>query len=316
MRTRFATAIFFGLAFLAGVLLGTFVQRAVGLGNLLRAAGVAYPTRTSAPAPAAPPTPTPLPVIPTAYRGDLALFILAGQSNMSGRAPVPPGEEVEPRAFMFGNDYRWDQATEPLDRAIGQVDPVARDGDAGFGPSVAFARASLAYRPQTAIGLIPCARGASSISEWQRDLSDQTLYGACLKRARAASPLGQLAGVLFFQGEQDAVDATRYPKYHPLPGQWSQLFAAFVHDFRADLGAPDLPVVFAQLGPTPQGDDFPNWELVKQQQRSTQFPYSAMIVTDDLQYFDGLHFTVDSYRIIGSRFAQAYWDLVEQGFAR
>ena len=45
----------------------------------------------------------------------LKVFILAGQSNMSGHDDlsdsVPSGH---PRAFVFGNDYRWRQATEPL----------------------------------------------------------------------------------------------------------------------------------------------------------------------------------------------------------
>jgi hypothetical protein len=43
---------------------------------------------------------------------------------------------------------------------------------------------------------------------------------------------------------------------------------------------------------------------------AVNLPGTAMIVTDDLDYFDGLHFTVESYKVIGRRFADAYWGLV------
>jgi lysophospholipase L1-like esterase len=84
-----------------------------------------------------------------------------------------------------------------------------------------------------------------------------------------------------------------------------------VTDFRNDLGEPDLPVVFAQIGATWSPEAFPNWEVVKAQQASIRLPMSAMIVTDDLPLLDGLHFTTDSYRLIGRRFADAYWELVK-----
>ena len=38
---------------------------------------------------------------------------------------------------------------------------------------------------------------------------------------------------------------------------------------------------------------------------------TAMITTDDLPLLDGVHFTAESYRTIGERFAKAYWDLLQ-----
>jgi hypothetical protein len=311
MRVKATTMIAMGLMLLSGILFGMLVQRSVGLGNIIRAVGFNYPTRT-------PETevilrsPALLPGIPQEHQGNLALFILAGQSNMSGYAPLPGGHTGDPRAFMFGNNYRWDLAKEPVDSAEGQVDPVSYD-NAGFGPSLAFALASLELQPDTPVGLIPCAKGASSIAEWQRNVSDQSLYGSCLKRARAASPMGYLAGILFFQGEQDAINIYLTSNTDIHPEIWSQMFSTFVEDLRADLEEPDLPVVYAQLGAKPEGVAFPNWDVVKQQQLAVDLPGSAMIVTDDLEYFDGLHFTAESYREIGKRFADAYWQLVLEG---
>jgi hypothetical protein len=124
--------------------------------------------------------------------------------------------------------------------------------------------------------------------------------------------MGKISGILFFQGETDAADPIQYPDPPPHPSEWSEFFTAFITDFRKDLHEPDLPVVFAQIGSIWSPEGFPNWDVVKEQQASTRLPMSAMITTDDLVLMDGLHFTTDSYRIIGNRFAEAYWSLVDQ----
>lgn len=289
---------------------GALVQRSIGVGNLLREVGVAYPTRT-------PPPPTPIPApalsadnIAKIHQGSLALFILAGQSNMSGVGPVPanaPGPSSQ--IYLFGNDYRWRIAEEPLDAPTNQVDEVSLDRFAGYGSGLAFANALLADNPDLVIGLIPCAKWSSTISEWRRDLSDNALYGSCIKRAQAASTMGDLAGILFFQGESDTVDPARFPKFDPQPDQWASLFAELVADFRTDLGQPDLPVVFAQIGTYQSPDTVPHWTTVQEQQASISLPMVAMITTDDLALQDEVHFTADSYTIIGARFAEAYQKL-------
>ena len=308
MKPRISShVIFFAVLFLAGIMAGVIVQKYFGLGNILRAVGIPYPTAGA-----------PLPVnvlpaeIPKEYQGEMRLFILAGQSNMVGWAPIPEGEKTDPRIYVFGKDYRWRIANHPIEDAFNQVDKVSENRLAGFGPAVDFAFASLERNPEIVIGLIPCAKNSSGIIQWQRDLSDQSLYGSCLKRIRAASPMGKISGILFFQGETDAADPIQNPDPPPHSSDWSELFTAFITDFRNDLGEPELPVVFAQIGSTWSPEAFPNWDVVKEQQAFIQLPMSAMIITDDLQLQDGLHFTTDSYRIIGRRFADAYWVLMEQ----
>ena len=291
-----------------GILSGIIVQKYLGLGNVLRFAGVPYPTRTS---PVGTSTPA-IDEIPQAYRGRMQLFILAGQSNMVGWAPIPDGEPTDPRIFMFGKDYRWRIASHPIEDATDQVDMIAENRLASFGPAMDFAFASLERHPDLIIGLIPCAKNSSGIIQWERDLSDQTLYGSCLKRALAASSMGEMAGILFFQGETDAVDPFQYPDPPPHPSEWAELFTAFANGMRDDLNQPNLPIVFAQIGSTWAPEAYPNWNLVMEQQASLQLPGSAMITTADLPLHDGIHYTTDSYRIIGRRFAEAYWDLVEQ----
>jgi hypothetical protein len=46
-------------------------------------------------------------IIPEAFRGKMQLFLLAGQSNMSGRGRLPDEKpEPNPKIFVFGNDYQ------------------------------------------------------------------------------------------------------------------------------------------------------------------------------------------------------------------
>lgn len=309
MKSRIVVQlILYGILLLVGAMAGAVTQKYLGMGNILRAMGVPYPT-TGAPIPS---NRLAAIEIPEAHRGKMHLFILAGQSNMVGWAPVPEEEAMDPRIYVFSNDYHWRIASEPVDSAYNQVDPVSLDQLAFFGPSMAFAFASLELHPDIVIGLIPCAKNSSGIIQWQRDLSDQTLYGSCLKRARAASPMGKISGILFFQGETDAADPIQYPNPPPHSSGWSELFTAFITDFRNDLDEPDLPVVFAQIGSNWSPEAFPNWDVVREQQVSIKLPGTTMIITDDLPLMDGLHFTTDSYRIIGNRFAEAYWSLVQQ----
>jgi hypothetical protein len=289
------------VVFAAGAFVGAVLQKSYGIGNLLRAAGIPYPS-SAPPVPAGPANIE----IPPEDQGRLSLFVLAGQSNMSGWAAVPLNQATDPRIYLFGNDYRWREAVEPIDDAYLQVDKVSEDRAAGMGPALAFATALVQHDPQLAIGIIPCARSASGIIEWQRNLSDRSLYGSCLKRARAASPMGEIASILFFQGENDA---ELNPKVRPRPAEWARLFSRLVAEWRHDLADSNLPVVFAQLGAIESSIAYPNLELVKAQQRSIDLPHVSMITTDDLPLLDGVHFTADSYRTIGERFAQAYREL-------
>lgn len=243
--------------------------------------------------------------VPAVHQGRLALYVLAGQSNMSGRAEVPAAQAAAPRVYVFGNDYRWRPGMEPVDAPEGQVDVVSLDTKAGYGPALAFARAMTEADPETAVGLIPCAKGATIIEEWQRSPSDATLYGSCLKRIRAAEPMGTLAGLLFFQGESDTHRGAEYHGVPRRPHRWREKFERYVNDVRRDLGRPDLPVVFAQIGVHASPERYVNWEAVQQQQAAVDLPRTRMITTDDLTLRDRVHYDAASYDTVGRRFAEA-----------
>jgi hypothetical protein len=248
--------------------------------------------------------------IPDEYIGKLSLFILAGQSNMSGRGEMPSEPlPVNPRVFVFGNDYRWHYGIEPMDAPQGQVDLVSRDGHARYSIATSFANTLLEKDSTLIIGFIPCARGATSIEKWQRNLSDNSLYGSCLKRTRAASTMGHIEGILFWQGEADALNPKAYPERKPSPFQWTEKFTRFVSDMRNDLGLPALPVVYAQLSHHNNPDKYIYWEKVKDQQAQVALPNTKMVVTPELELSDYVHFTKEGYDTFGKIFAEAFWEL-------
>lgn len=260
--------------------------------------------------------PFPSITVPPAVRGKMKLFVLAGQSNMSGLGKEPSTFGPHPQIFLFGNDYEWHQAVEPLDNPAGQVDLIAHDSDVGVGPGLAFAHTLLQHNQDAVIGLIPCTRGGSPIDLWRPASGDDMLYGSCLKRVRAALPMGQVAGLIFFQGESDAVVPERNSGLRLSPHDWAEQFAAFVTAWRNDLDMDNLPVVFAQIGSTTDHDLYSNWAVVQAEQASVELPGVMMIKTQDAPLQDYVHYTTGGYELIGRRFAEAYHSLVVSGALR
>jgi hypothetical protein len=117
--------------------------------------------------------------VPDEFIGKMSLFILAGQSNMSGRGEMPnQPQNIDRRVFVFGNDYKWHHAREPIDTPHNQVDLVSADSGAGYSLATFFANALFEKDTSLIIGFIPCAKGGTSIKKWQRDLSENSLYGS------------------------------------------------------------------------------------------------------------------------------------------
>jgi hypothetical protein len=319
LATRYASGLSRALwllpGLIAGFALGVAFQRSVGFRAMLPASAIAllegetaaggHDTREAAGA--------------DALYGKLSLIVLAGQSNMSGRGELPPSQASHPSVVMFGNDYRWRPAIEPVDDAARQVDVISLDGPGdppGLGPALSFGVTLVKHRPSLSVGLIPCAKGNTTIGEWQRNASDRTLYGSCLKRVRAASVVGQVAGMLFLQGESDALTPSAHSRRVLATDDYAARFSEVVTSFRHDTSAPRLPVVFAQIGRQDAPEAYRNWELIRQQQATVRLPCTTMIRTDDLPLGDAVHFNTDAYREIGRRFAAAYLSLTGDAACR
>lgn len=235
-------------------------------------------------------------------------FLLAGQSNMVGLAKPIPVETPDSNVVALNPDNTWTPATDPLYQ-VGGVDPLFQaNHDGGVGPAIAFGDAVAAATGRQ-VRLIQCAASGTGIQEWlpgyvPNGASDPPEYDPCIARVQSLNTT--IDGVIFYQGETDAI----LPEWS---AAWASRFATFVTDIRRDLGA-TVPIVFAQIG---SGDGLGHgtsacaglcsWDTVVAQQASVALPGVTMIQTSDLLAGpDHVHLTVDSYRVVGARFAQAW----------
>ena len=151
------------------------------------------------------------------------------------------------------------------------------------------------------IGLIPAAHGGTSMQQWdpaRKGQGDHSLYGATLERVRAVG--GKVAGILWYQGESDAnpADAALY----------EARMTALVQSFRADLGQPDLPFYYVQLGAfvtDPDPELVSGWNSVRESQRTWQetLPSLGMVSAVDCGLDDGIHIDTPGLKMLGHRLA-------------
>ncbi|MFA5326516.1 MAG: sialate O-acetylesterase [Prolixibacteraceae bacterium] len=236
------------------------------------------------------------------------VFIMAGQSNMAGRALVEPQDTIpNPRVISINKDNRWVYAKEPLHF----YQPKLTGLDCGM----SFAKDLLPHlNKNTVIVLLPCAVGGSSISYW---LNDSTFNGIHLKsnfkeKVDLAKKIGVIKGILWHQGESDAFE-DKIPVYGE---KLKELFAFF----RSYTGNENLPILLGELGTYPVGEKMKqNWpkitEIIRQEAGSDK--YCALVHTGDLKpKEDFIHFDSPSQRILGKRYTEAYLKLTDKGANR
>ena len=234
----------------------------------------------------------------------LYLIALMGQSNMEGRgelSELPAGFPANPtKLWNFTNAYKWEPAKEPIDSPEGQVDVVSIGRRGGVGPSLALADAFVSAHPATSVGLIPCARGATKISEWLKTQTGDprsTLYGSCMNRMKTVSPAnGTVRAVIFWQGGSDA-------KTQEDALSWKDRFTTFVAELRVDLGNPNLPIIMVMLGDADAkvAKKYPYWQVVRAQQHAVNIPGVTKIEANGYERkADGIHFTTKSQLAFGA----------------
>ncbi len=238
------------------------------------------------------------------------VFVIAGQSNASGHgASLESSESPDPRVTMFGNDYQWTVAREPVDSAAGQVDDVSNDAayiNDKVGHSFALRAAKgLVGSGVKQVKLIPCAKGGSSIADWRMrpdPLDRSTLFGSMNTRVRQGAPEG-LTALWWHQGESEADGGL---------DSYTSNQAQLVREFRGSL-SPSLPIVYAQLAKI--GDNKPSSIhapiMEAQRQLETGSGYDCelaryhMVTTFDLPLVDAYHLAAEGQKELGRRFELA-----------
>jgi hypothetical protein len=146
------------------------------------------------------------------------------------------------------------------------------------------------------------------MTQWVPSYAKVDLYGSMLMRARQASQFGTIKGLLWYQGESESWDRNNIIYY-------SQRVHTLWQAIRADLGLPDLPIVFVKLGPKPDSR-WTDWDDLKAWQQSiadTQPPNVAMADASDLHALpapQNNHLDFNSQVILGGRLADAMYQIM------
>ncbi|EFJ11760.1 hypothetical protein SELMODRAFT_122285 [Selaginella moellendorffii] len=228
----------------------------------------------------------------------LDVVILSGQSNMAGRGGVHavgqrrewdgfvPQESWAPNGTIkrLNVDLEWEDAAEPLHRDIdtGKV--------CGIGPGLTFGAALINQQRSRFLGLVPCAKGATSITEWTKG---SFLYERMIKRAKEAIRKGGvLRALLWYQGETDTLS-------EHLARNYKRALEAFIGNVRSDLGWDQLPFI--------QVSGSLDFVLVRQAQQQIHIANVFYVDAHGLALQeDGVHLTTASQVELGKKLAQSF----------
>jgi len=157
-------------------------------------------------------------------------FLLIGQSNAAGRgypSEVAPLENLEKRIKVQRNG-RWLPMYRPVnpDRAT-----------SGVCLAESFAKEYAIAHSDVEVGIIPCADGGTSLSQW---MPGEALFENAVNNARLAMRTSVIKAILWHQGEGDCSpdDVLMY----------AEKFKTVMDTIRAELGCPDLPIIVGGLG--------------------------------------------------------------------
>jgi hypothetical protein len=226
---------------------------------------------------------------------NLWVFILAGQSNMAGRALVEPQDTIpSDRILTINRSGEIIIAKEPLHF----YEPSMTGLDCGL----SFAKTIIKHVPESlSILLIPTAVGGSSISEWLGDsiFRKVQLLTNFSEKVQLGKKYGRVKGILWLQGESDAnkIDIPLYKN------RLSELFVKF----RQIVGDEDLPILIGKLGAFSNNNG--NWMKINEQINLYSLTDSNVLIinTSDLSdKGDKVHFNSEGQRILGQRFANEY----------
>lgn len=234
----------------------------------------------------------------------MQIFLLIGQSNMAGRAPLDElrGVAVASNAFLFATN-RWEHAVPPFNRFAAHRKGLRMQL---LNPGPSFVRAWQAAHPDARIGIVNEARGGTRIGQWEKG---GKLHRAAVNAAKAGLKLaqaqpggGEIAGILWHQGESNASNAEGYP----------EALAELVSALRETFEKPALPFVFGGLA---EAKDSGRAEARRAfnamlEKQVSKIPHSAFVSSEGLGTTDGIHFNRSAQLRLGLRYAAALERLV------
>lgn len=222
------------------------------------------------------------------------VFIMAGQSNMSGYGKDPAYDPPELGVHLFDNAGRWGIAAHPLSSV---PDPIYEnnDGSSGTSPGLAFAR-TMRRSINVPVGLVAAARGGSALEAWNPAEEAPYLYNELRRKIKE---IGGFAGMIWYQGCSETTEQDEAETY-------LEKFTQTVELWRKEFGY--FPIATCQINRHAwKGEDKErHWGLVREAQRQAARTIKDVYVvpTIDMYTSDGIHNASGACVVIGERLAQ------------
>jgi hypothetical protein len=229
-------------------------------------------------------------------RKNVWVFILAGQSNMAGRAKVEPSDTIaNDRILTINNSGNLILAKEP----IHFYEPKYSGLDCGL----SFANELIPFVPKhISILLIPTAMGGTSIHQW---VNDSICNGVALmtnfqEKVKVGKKYGTIKSILWHHGENDANKKENISAY-------DNELKNLITQFRKITNNSKTPILLGEIGSFSEKDN--QWQCLNEKIHNyIKTDSNAYLVkTEDLNDIgDRIHFNSESIRELGKRYANTY----------
>ena len=219
-------------------------------------------------------------------------FLLIGQSNMAGRGRLDEAIARNTKNIVTLRNGRWQGLFRP-------VNPDRPFSGTNLGESFA---SCYAEKYGVTVGLICCADGGTSLSQWQ---PGSLLFDNAVYQARLAQRTSTIAGVLWHQGEADCAPE--------LYATYRQRFLPIMQALRKELDLYDVPFLLGGLGDYLKdcklSDNLKNYahvnsalKQIANEEEKTGFVSAAGLTSNP----DYLHFNAASLHEFGIRYFNEY----------
>ena len=244
----------------------------------------------------------------------IKVFLLAGQSNMTGWTPlseIPIDLKHEyPEVIIWADG----EAETSLMRKWMNLIPGLGKSVSYLGPELTFGPELAKYYPNEKIALLKCSwAGTDLVTQWRPPSSGKTigyLYENFIKSVHdglAALPAGtefEIAGMIWMQGESDAILTKA------VADEYKYNLTNLISDLRSEFNVPQMPFVIGQISEARAWDAFGSTIRNAELEVSKNVSNTSMIITADFGLTDPAHYNGDGQIKLGQRFATSMYNVI------
>ncbi len=163
--------------------------------------------------------------------------------------------------------------------------------------------------------VINCGHGGQAISKFLPNWDEQSFYGDCIKQIGDKT----IGGIIFWQGETDAMNLYEPDQKTPLASTWAQKATSVLKGLRQDTGQINIPIILVIINNKQHSALFPNWQSIRLTQQRFNSPHLYKLDSNRYPFAidskltnDPIHLTPAGYNAIGAEIANIFWTLTNR----